>query len=166
MVCEVCAHEFTQQYALRLSTQSKSQESQTESQELVIAKAPFLCVYFLSNIKPFNRFMGGGIPDPGIRFQIFEPGRLNGSKYQLYDNIKWSHDITCSVDSTEKTVKNREEFEDFRSDHFEFRNGIMIILILHYYRVTEGIDNKKYLLTELFIIYAFPYGSRRTERYL
>ena len=77
------------------------------------------------------RFMGGGMPDPGIRFQIFEPGRLVGKYYQIVDNIKWSHDITCSVDATEKTIRNSVEFEDFRRDHFTVRNRIMNILILN-----------------------------------
>ena len=97
--------------------------------------------------------MGGGIPDPGIRFQIFEPGRLNGSKYQIYDNIQWSHDITCSVDATEKTIRNSEEFEDFRSDHFEFRNGIMIILTLHHHTLPPSLP--PYLPPTHFLVFSF-----------
>ena len=97
--------------------------------------------------------MGGGMPDPGIRLQIFEPGRLNGSKYYLFDNIRWSHDITCSVDSTEKTIRNSEEFENFRSDHFELRNFIMIICFIFILR--EGVKKKKNKKGRIFYLLRF-----------
>jgi len=68
-----------------------------------------------------DRFVSGK-PDSGIRSQIFESTYIDHEgTSQIYSNIKWANDVTCSIDSTSTVARNAQELEFEQTKHLDFR---------------------------------------------